>query len=288
MANLERLERAAAAVAGAEDGGGLSAATREALLAVLSATSAARARAADEADTAATGAALATEEDWAISQFWYSEATARELAALARGLAAEAAAEAAAAAAASGGDGGGRAAVVACLSCPSVYKALRALLAEEAAAAAAAGPAPPAARAPVRAHVLEFDRRFAIFGEDFSFFDYNTPLELPAALLGACDVVVLDPPFLNRDCLAAFASSVAALRRPAGGATRVVLCTGAVMLRAARELLGARPTRAEVRHESGRLSNPFSVFVDFPVSDAHPFLRGVDEEAERAANASDT
>jgi len=166
-----------------------------------------------------------------------------------------------------------------------VYKALRALLAEE---AAATGPAPPAAHAPVRAHVLEFDRRFAVFGEDFSFFDYNAPLDLPAALLGACDVVVLDPPFLNRDCLAAFASSVAALRRPAGGATRVVLCTGAVMLRAARELLGARPTRAEVRHESGRLSNPFSVFVDFPVSDAHPFLRGVDEEAERAADAFDT
>ena len=77
----------------------------------------------DEADTAATGAALATEEDWQLSQFWYSEATSRSLAGLVQSLARRAVATAGAQP---------RAAVVACLSCPSVFKALRALLDEEA------------------------------------------------------------------------------------------------------------------------------------------------------------
>ena len=232
----------------------------------------------------ATGAALATEEDWQLSQFWYSEATSRSLAGLVQSLARRAVATAGAQP---------RAAVVACLSCPSVFKALRALLDEEAKRemsssssvlplSSAAAP-PDASHVAIRAHVLEFDRRFSVFGEEaFAFYDYNAPLALPPALLGACDVIVLDPPFLNRDCLAAFAHSVAALRAPGA---RVVLCTGAVRIGAARELLGVRPTRAEVLHSSGRLSNPFSVYVDGDEADG-AFLGGFDVEAERAAETA--
>jgi hypothetical protein len=283
--NLERLQRAAAALAASSsssssaaaaasaataaaddddnDGGGvgLSAAAREALLAVLAETAEASSRASREADISATGLALATSEDWQLSQFWYSEETARGLGELVRSLAREAVAGAPP-----------RAAVVAFLSCPSAFKALRAILAEEDAGQG---------EGELRSHILEYDKRFAVFGDAFSFYDYASPLALPPALVGACDVVVLDPPFLNRDCLAEFARSVSALRA-AGGASRVVLCTGAVMLQAARDLLGARPTRAEVRHSSGRLSNPFCVFVDFEVEESHPFLCGIDVEAERA------
>jgi len=290
--NLDRLQRAAALVTSSssaaaavddDDAVGLSAAARDALLAALAETAATAALAAREADLAATGLALATSEDWQLSQFWYAKETSRGLAGLVLSLAREAVAGRSGAGAGAGAEAAPRAAVVACLSCPSVFKALRALLAEEEGEGEKeGGGGGGGGAAAVRAHVLEFDRRFAVFGEEaFSFYDYRSPLDLPPSLVGACDVVVLDPPFLNRECLAEFARSVAALR--GRGAARVVLCTGAVMLPAARELLGARPTRAEVRHSSGRLSNPFTVFVDFAVEDSHPFLGGIDIEAERAA-----
>ena len=75
------------------------------------------------------------------------------------------------------------------------------------------------------AYILEFDTRFAVFQEAFVRYDYNHPLAgLPQQLLGACSVLVLDPPFLNHECLAGFAATVGALQRPAAqGGARVLL-----------------------------------------------------------------
>ncbi|CAI7731951.1 unnamed protein product [Closterium sp. NIES-53] len=45
-------------------------------------------------------------------------------------------------------------------------------------------------------HLLEYDRRFAVFAPRFSRYDYRTPLDIPTALHHRFDVVVADPPYL--------------------------------------------------------------------------------------------
>ena len=95
--------------------------------------------------------------------------------------------------------------------------------------------------------------------------------------MGRCDVIALDPPFLNADCLEGFTATVHALRRSAD--VPVLLCTGAVMAPHAKRLLAARPTRLPVRH-ANRLSNPFACFVNY---DEGGRLGGIDDAAESSS-----
>ncbi|KAM9709394.1 EEF1A lysine methyltransferase 1 [Menidia menidia] len=180
-----------------------------------------------QADPFAVGA---VEEDWRMSQFWYSDETATRLA---EELVREA------------GDGGR----VACVSAPSVYQKLR------------QGVVPGSDR--VSAVVLEFDRRFAAYGEDFVFYDYNRPLALPAAVAmatGSFDVVLADPPYLSRECLEKVAQTVRHLSKG-----KVLLCTGAVMAAAARELLGVEVCGFRPQHRRN-LSNEFRCFTNYTSS----------------------
>lgn len=50
----------------------------------------------------------------------------------------------------------------------------------------------------ISARLLEYDKRFEQYGSDFTFYDYNHPEEIPAALKHAFKVVVADPPYLVR------------------------------------------------------------------------------------------
>jgi EEF1A lysine methyltransferase 1 len=68
---------------------------------------------------------------------------------------------------------------------------------------------------------LEYDTRFQIFGQSFVPYDYNQPLNLPAELEGAFDIVVADPPFLSEECLRKTALTVRYLTKK-----NVILCTG--------------------------------------------------------------
>ena len=45
-------------------------------------------------------------------------------------------------------------------------------------------------------HLLEYDKRFAAFS-NFSFWDYNDPINLDSSLKAQFDLILLDPPFLN-------------------------------------------------------------------------------------------
>jgi EEF1A lysine methyltransferase 1 len=47
--------------------------------------------------------------------------------------------------------------------------------------------------------LLEHDNRFAVFPE-FVYYDFAQPMKLPAELKGACDRIIVDPPFLSEDC----------------------------------------------------------------------------------------
>lgn len=70
--------------------------------------------------------------------------------------------------------------------------------------------------------LFEYDRRFAAYGDDFVFYDYNEPLSLPGNVAArSFDVVLADPPYLSEECLSKVADTVKYL-----GKGKVLLCTG--------------------------------------------------------------
>jgi 16S rRNA G966 N2-methylase RsmD len=74
----------------------------------------------------------------------------------------------------------------------------------------------------VSAVVLEYDRRFATYGQEFIFYDYNEPLALPEDVAPqSFDVVLADPPYLSEECLNKVAQTVKYLAKG-----KVLLCTG--------------------------------------------------------------
>ncbi|KAK2840150.1 hypothetical protein Q5P01_013890 [Channa striata] len=168
----------------------------------------------------------AVEEDWRMSQFWYSDETAAQ-------LAEEVVREAGA---------GGR---IACVSAPSVYQKLKQGVVE--------------GSDRVSAVVLEYDRRFATYGDDFIFYDYNEPLSLPASVAPqSFDVVLADPPYLSEECLSKVAKTVKHLSKG-----KVLLCTGAIMENHAKQLLDVKMCSFLPRHNRN-LSNEFRCFVNYP------------------------
>lgn len=74
----------------------------------------------------------------------------------------------------------------------------------------------------VSAVVLEYDRRFASYGEDFVFYDYNKPLSLPDSVSPHnFDIVLADPPYLSEECLSKVTQTIKYLSKG-----KVLLCTG--------------------------------------------------------------
>ncbi|KAG7502408.1 EEF1A lysine methyltransferase 1 [Solea senegalensis] len=168
----------------------------------------------------------AVEEDWRMSQFWYSDETATR-------LAEEVVREA--------GEGGR----IACVSSPSVYQKLK------------QGVVDGSQR--VSAVVFEYDRRFAAYGDDFVFYDYNEPLSFSADVPPRSFAVVLaDPPYLSEECLRKVAKTIKYLSQ-----SKVLLCTGEVMETLAKELLDVTKCRFLPKHNRN-LSNEFRCFVNYP------------------------
>ncbi|XP_078513204.1 EEF1A lysine methyltransferase 1 isoform X2 [Lissotriton helveticus] len=162
------------------------------------------------------------EEDWQLSQFWYSEETALKLA------------EEAIAAAGKGGR-------IACLSAPSVFQKLKDLNRED-----------------YSACLLEYDRRFSVYGDDFVFYDYNRPLDLPKNIgANSFDIVVADPPYLSNECLGKTAQTIKHLTKG-----KILLCTGAVMEEAAASILGVKMCQFIPQH-TRHLANEFRCYANY-------------------------
>ncbi|XP_043929124.1 EEF1A lysine methyltransferase 1 isoform X2 [Protopterus annectens] len=125
-------------------------------------------------------------EDWQLSQFWYSDDTALRLAKEAIETV--------------GKDGR-----IACISAPSVYQKMKELQTED-----------------FTVCLLEYDQRFSVFGEEFVFYDYNKPLNLPENLkVKSFDLVIADPPYLSEECLRKTAETIKYLTKG-----KILLCTG--------------------------------------------------------------
>ncbi|XP_067889758.1 EEF1A lysine methyltransferase 1 [Heterodontus francisci] len=165
------------------------------------------------------------EEDWQLSQFWYSDETALRLA--------QEAIEAA------GSDGR-----IACISTPSVYQKLKQLWNGE-----------------FSAVLLEYDRRFSVYGKEFFFYDYNYPMNLHEDLHPhSCDIVIVDPPYLSEECLSKITLTVKYLAKG-----KVLLCTGAVMEDLAAKLISVKMCKFLPEH-NGNLANEFRCYTNYESS----------------------
>ena len=124
---------------------------------------------------------------------------------------------------------------IACVACPTLFAKLQEI-------------EPRASRI----FLLEYDRRFAAYRSQFAFYDYSSPLVLPPELgliprqcrhclrscrvmmipmsesrikliaVGACDLVVADPPFLSQECMEKTIQTVLTLSHTG----RAIFCTG--------------------------------------------------------------
>ncbi|KAI3447360.1 hypothetical protein Pfo_004025 [Paulownia fortunei] len=164
-------------------------------------------------------------EDWRLSQFWYDRQTAETIAAEVATLCETLSSPR-----------------VSCIACPTLYAYLKKIVPE------------------VQAHLLEYDKRFEQYGTEFTFYDYNQPEDLPSSLKHSFPIVVVDPPYLSKECLEKVAETIRFLSRP--GESHVLLLTGEVQRDLAAELLGLRPCGFRPQHLS-KLGNEFRVFTSY-------------------------
>jgi hypothetical protein len=181
-------------------------------------------------------------EDWNASQFWYTDETARTLA---KQLLKDVKEDSA----------------IAVVSAPSVYVAIRNILSET--------PLP----FKIKLRLLEFDRRFEVFGGDFVFYDFENPLRLTNELRGGFDRIICDPPFLSEDCQTKAAMSARFLARTWSKEgekdLRFITCTGercGELLKRLYSQLGVRTTTFQPKHSKG-LSNEFCCYANFECED---------------------
>ncbi|XP_053564498.1 EEF1A lysine methyltransferase 1 [Bombina bombina] len=168
------------------------------------------------------------EENWQLSQFWYCDETALCLAKEALEASGE----------------NGR---IACVSAPSIYQKLKGLIAEN-----------------VSVRLLEYDKRFSVYGEDFVFYDYNEPLNLPESLQPhSFDIVIADPPYLSEECLHKTAETIKYLTKE-----KILLCTGAVMEDLASKILGLKICKFIPKHTRS-LANEFRCYANYDLGLDH-------------------
>lgn len=144
------------------------------------------------------------------------------------------------------------------MSAPSAYIALRNILSED------------TCLVKPKLYLLEYDKRFEVFGTDFVPYDYQYPLRLPSELKGKFERIICDPPFLSEDCQTKTALSVRFLARdwsPVGvsGGLHFISCTGERMEEVIGKLyskIGAKTTTFDPEHSKG-LSNEFRCYANF-------------------------
>lgn len=175
-------------------------------------------------------------EDWQLSQFWYDEETANNLA---QALL----------------EGANENTVIAILSAPSVYVAISKMS--------------PSCVPTKHIYLFEYDKRFEVLAglEHFCFYDYTNPLEFPASLDGKVHRILIDPPFLNKPCQTKFGVTANKLLAKANDCgeqeRRIMISTGERMAEVVSETYpGTRKTTFTPSHANG-LSNEFECYANF-------------------------
>ena len=167
------------------------------------------------------------DEDWELSQFWYTKETADNIILLIGNYAKKHKKE-----------------NIALLCAPSLYRAyLRNKDKLE----------------DLNFALFEYDKRFSIFGESFNFYDLNTPLEIDAIHHKKYDIVVADPPFLNKETVQKVAQSMRLISK---GESMEIFITGLQVQEAVAAEFPELKLRDNVKieHDKQRLQNPFGLF----------------------------
>ena len=128
---------------------------------------------------------------------------------------------------------------IACISAPTLYKHIKMINKD------------------YNVKVFEYDKRFSCHGEDFIFYDYKAPLNIPRELVEKFDLVFADPPFLSDVCLTKTAVTMKYV-----GKDRMVLCSGAIMAEMADRLLNLKVCTFQPQHQNN-LANQFQCFANF-------------------------
>ena len=107
--------------------------------------------------------------------------------------------------------------------------------------------------------LFEYDKRFSIFGEGFNFYDLNKPLEMDSKHHKKYDIIIADPPFLNKETVQKVAESMKLISNE--GSMKIFI-TG---LQVQDAVIGEFPElklrdNIKIEHDKQRLQNPFGLF----------------------------
>jgi len=106
--------------------------------------------------------------------------------------------------------------------------------------------------------LFEFDKRFSIFGDSFNFYDLNKPLEIDTKHHKKFDIIVADPPFLNKETVQKVAESMRLLSKEE---SMKIFITGLQVQDAVTtEFPELKLTDIKIEHDKQRLQNPFGFF----------------------------
>ncbi|CAD5208237.1 unnamed protein product [Bursaphelenchus xylophilus] len=168
-------------------------------------------------------------EIWSMSQFWYTKDTSdklcEEILELAKSF-----------------NGPVK---VAFLSCPTIFEALE---------------KKKEVSFELYTHLYEFDTRFGEAHPNFTFYDYNDPLEVPAAHRNLFDIIVVDPPHLSDECAVKYAQTMRVLAKEKD--SPIIYCTAAKMEEIVKKLFNVRMTNFHPEHNS-KLGNIFCCYTNY-------------------------
>ena len=166
------------------------------------------------------------DEDWELSQFWYTNETADNVIKLIANYAKKNKKE-----------------NIALLCTPSLYKAyLRNKNQME----------------NLNVALFEFDKRFSIFGDAFNFYDLNKPLDIDNIHHNKYDIVVADPPFLNEETIHKVSESMRLVSNENG--LKIFITGIQVEDSIIKEFPELKLTNIKIEHDKKRLQNPFGFF----------------------------
>lgn len=116
-------------------------------------------------------------------------------------------------------------------------------------------------------YLLEFDTRFKFLAKHFIHYDYSHPLRLDKELKGKFDVAVVDPPFLSDECHTKTAITTRFLLKsvePSIG--KMIVCTGERVADVVQKVYpGTHITTFYPQHANG-LSNEFRCYSNYECS----------------------
>ncbi|CBY22526.1 unnamed protein product [Oikopleura dioica] len=115
---------------------------------------------------------------------------------------------------------------------------------------------------PTLVHLFEFDNRFAVF-DNFNFWDYNSPLEIPESHKGSFDILIIDPPFLSEECFTSLA--IRCLQKEG---VKLMFLTGLIMEELALQVFKDLKKQKFVPKHKNKLSTPFMLLANFPADSA--------------------